>query len=120
MDGNKTTRILIPQQYDIPIAMQYSVVEKNHSFNIQKYGLSMYFSTSQKITLFSYSSLVPTVCLPSFPCVQFFLNQPFLITSLLTCKIGLGRIREPINQSTITLLAGTVPREKNIISMGSQ
>ena len=37
--------------------MQYSVVEihhliKSHSFNIQKYGLGMYFCTSQKITLF--------------------------------------------------------------------
>ena len=39
------------------MAMQYSVVEmhhlsKNHSFDIQKYGLSIYFSASQKITYF--------------------------------------------------------------------
>ena len=30
------------------------ILLKNHSFNIQKYGLSMYFSTKQKITLFFY------------------------------------------------------------------
>ena len=46
--------------------MQYSVVEmhhlikKNRSFNIQKYGLSVYFSTSPKITLFFY---LPHACL---------------------------------------------------------
>ena len=50
--------------------MQYSAVEmhhlikKDHSFNIQKYGLSMYLSTSQKISLF-FTSL-PTVCLLRF------------------------------------------------------
>ena len=37
--------------------MQYSAVEmhhltKNQSFNIQKYGLSVYFGTSQNITTF--------------------------------------------------------------------
>ena len=33
------------------------ILLKNHSFNIWKYGLSMYFSTSQKITLFFFTSL---------------------------------------------------------------
>ena len=33
---------------------------KNQSFNIQKYGFSMYFSTSQNITLFFY---LPPNCL---------------------------------------------------------
>ena len=91
MDGNKTTklRILIPEQYNITIAMQYSVVEmhnliKNHSFNIQKYGLSMFFSTSQEITLF-FTSL-PTVCSHRFPCVKRYIKKStsFLITSLST------------------------------------
>ena len=69
-------RILIPEQYNITIAMQYSVAEmppliKNHSFNIQKYGLSMYFSklvlTKKFIDFFT---SLPTVCLLRFPCVK--------------------------------------------------
>ena len=54
--------------------MQYSAVEmhhlikKDHSFNIQKYGLSNYLSTSQK-SLYFVTSL-PTVCLLRFPFVK--------------------------------------------------
>ena len=51
---------------------------------MQKYGLSMYFNTSQKITLF-FTSLL-TVCLLRFPCVKKKKKNQiyFLITSLPT------------------------------------
>ena len=67
LQNYKNIDILIPEQYNITIAMQYSVVEmhhiiKNHFFNIQKHGFNMYFDTSQKITLFFY---LPPNCLPT-------------------------------------------------------
>ena len=58
--------------------MQYSVVEMHHliddhSSKIQKYGLSIYFSTSH------------TVCLLRYPCVEKKKKKTlFLITSLPT------------------------------------
>ena len=48
----------MPEQYNITIAMQCSVVEMHHL--IKKYGLSMYFSISQKNPFIFY---LPPDCL---------------------------------------------------------
>ena len=71
--------------------------------------LSIYFSTSLK-SLYVFTSL-STVCLLGFPCVEIKERNQlyFKLPPSRPCKIGLGRIREPINQMTIALIILRLP-----------
>ena len=72
----------------------------------------MFFSTSPK-SLYFFTSL-PAVCLLRFPCVK--KNDKNQLPPSRPCKIGLGRIRELINQVPVALI-GAVSNDLNDIEI---
>ena len=93
------------------VLLKCIILLKTHSSNIQRYGLSIYFSNSPKI-IFFFTSLL-TVYLLRFPCVKKRKKINFIFNYLPPCKIGLGRILEPINQVTVALIISSLDSESN-------
>ena len=107
----KTTRTLIPEQYNITIAMQYSVVEMHYL--IKKISLLIFRNMVYICILVlakNHFIFLPPSRLHVFAYLDFVVlkkrKNNFLFDYLpQPCKIGLGRIREPINQVTVALLS---------------
>ena len=86
--------------------MQYSIVEmhnfsKIHSFNIQKPCLSMFSNAGQNRFIFFSTPSRLFTAYSTFPWVKKMKKKLYLyLPTSRPYKIGLGKIREPINQIT--------------------
>ena len=97
MDGNKTTRILIPEQYNITIAKQYSVIKnkciilsKKNFLLIFKNMVEVYVVILAKKSLYFFITSCLFAHLP-FHVLIFFKSTIFLKISLRTLSNWYGK-----------------------------